>query len=252
MTNDLSTSSADAIAPESVARETLAAACRILAHQGLATDILGHVSLRTDDDALWVRCRGPRENGLLFTSPDDVHRVPLTGSTDLRGGYSVPNELPIHREIMLARPDVQAVVHVHPPAVVAADLAGLTLRPIVGAFNIPAMRLALDGIPVYPRSVLVRRPELGQELAEALGDKSVAILRGHGIVAVGETVAQAVIRALNLEALAQITLTASTHGTPLPIPPEDIAELPDLGSGFNDQFVWQSLLAKLDHDRLGL
>lgn len=252
MTNDLSISAADIIAPESVARETIAAACRILAHQGLAADILGHVSLRTDDDALWVRCRGPRENGLLFTRPDDVHRVPLAGSTDLPGGYAVPNELPIHREIMLARPDVQAVVHVHPPAVVAADLAGLTMRPIVGAFNIPAMRLALDGIPVYPRSVLVRRPELGRELAEALGDKPVAVLHGHGIVAVGETVAQAVIRALNLEALAQVTLAASAHGTPTSIPPEDVAELPDLGSAFNDQFVWQSLLARLDHDGLSL
>lgn len=252
MTHDLSIPAAAAIAPESVARETLAAACRILAHQGLAADILGHVSLRTNDNALWVRCRGPRENGLLFTRPEDVHRVPLSGSPDLSGGYSVPNELPIHREIMLARPDVQAVVHVHPPAVVAANLAGLTLQPIVGAFNIPAMRLALEGIPVYPRSVLVRRPDLGQELAEALGDKPVAILRGHGIVAVGETVAQAVIRALNLETLAQITLAASTHGTPMPIPSEDIAELPDLGSGFNDQFVWQSLLAKLDHDQLAL
>ncbi|TVT13755.1 class II aldolase/adducin family protein [Amycolatopsis acidiphila] len=235
---------------EAVARSMVATACRILAHQGLAADILGHVSTRADNDSIWVRCRGPQERGLLFTRPDDIRRVPLVGRTDLPDGYAVPNELPIHSEIMRARPDVQAVVHVHPPAVVAADIAGLTLRPIVGAFNIPAMRLASDGIPVYPRSVLIRRTELGRAVADALGMKHVCVLRGHGIVTTGETVQQAVVRALNLEALARLTLDASAHGDPEVLSAEDAAELPDLGSTFNDQFVWHSLLAKLDHDGL--
>lgn len=230
-----------------VARQTIATACPILAHEGLAADILGHVSLRADAENFWVRCRGPEEHGLLFTEPADVHRLPLMGTTDLPGGYSVPNELPIHRAVLSARSDVHAVVHVHPPAVIAADLAGLALRPIVGAFNIPATRLALGGIPVYPRSVLVRRPELGEELARSLGTKPVAILRGHGIVATGATVPEAVIRALNVETLARITLSVSAHATPANIPAEDLAELPDLGSTFNDQFIWRNLQAKLEH-----
>lgn len=246
MTTELKPASPNPAASETSAPGTIAAACRILAHERLAPDILGHVSMRAGDQGLWIRCRGPQERGLLFTRPEDIHYVPMDGDIGLPAGYSVPNELPIHREILRVRADVQAVVHVHPPAVVAADLAGLTLRPIVGAFNIPAMRLALGGIPIYPRSVLVRRPELGQELAQALGSKSVAILRGHGIVATGETVAQAVIRALNIESLARITLDANAHGSPADIPAEDIAELPDLGSTFNDQFVWQSLLARID------
>src|SRR5262249_22943331 len=158
-------------------------------------------------------------------------------ATDLPDGYRVPNELPIHREILLARPDVQAVVHVHPAPVVAADLAGLTLRPIVGAYNIPALRMARDGIPVYPRGVLISRPDLGRELVNALGDKDVCVLRAHGIVTTGETVAQAVVRALNVTALARITLAASEHGTPPALPDADVAELPDLGSTFNDELV---------------
>lgn len=235
-----------------LARRLIAVGCRILAHQGLAEDILGHISLRDGDDALYVRCRGPRERGLLFTRSADARRVPLDGDTELDGGYRVPNELPIHREVLRARPDVRAVVHVHPPAVVAADLAGLVLRPIVGAYNIPAMRMALDGIPVHPRGVLITRPDLGREVARALGDRPVCVLRGHGIVATGATVQQAVVRALNVESLARVTLAASAHGTPPLLPDADIAELPDLGSAFNDETVWRSYAARLEHAGLGV
>jgi ribulose-5-phosphate 4-epimerase/fuculose-1-phosphate aldolase len=141
-------------------RRAVAEACRVLAHEGLAADVLGHVSVRVDQDTLLVRCRGPHESGLLFTTPDDVHLVGLDGQHDLPAGYTVPGELPIHVETLRSRPDVIAVVHAHPPAVVAADLAGLALRPIIGAFNIPAMRMAHRGVPVYPRAVLIRRAEL--------------------------------------------------------------------------------------------
>lgn len=230
-------------------RQLVALACRVLAHLGLVEDILGHVSVRNGQDSLYVRSRGPNERGLLFTEPADVHEVPLTGDTTLPDGYQAPNELPIHREVLSARPDVQAVVHVHPPEVVAADLAGLTLRPIVGAYNIPALRLARDGIPVYPRGVLINRPELGQEVAAALGKSQVCVLRAHGIVTTGVSVQQAVVRALNVTALARITLMADRHGTPPDLPEADVAELPDLGSTFNDELIWRHHVARLGLNR---
>lgn len=235
----------------------IALACRVLAERGLAEDILGHVSLRASSDdggdrALYVRSRGPNEKGLLFTGPDDVHRVSIDGDTPLPGGYKVPNELPIHREVLRARPDVAAVVHVHPPEVVAADLAGITLAPVVGAYNIPAMRMASEGIPVYPRAVLINSEKLGREVAGTLGDRPVCLLHGHGIVATGVTVAQAVVRALSVTALARVMLLASQSGVPAPLPADDIAALPDLGSAFNDEMVWRSHVARLDHQGLGL
>jgi ribulose-5-phosphate 4-epimerase/fuculose-1-phosphate aldolase len=227
--------------------DLVALACRVLAHQGLAEDILGHVSVRDGHDGLLVRCRGPRERGLLFTQRTDVHRVPLEGEPALGGSYRAPNELPIHREVLRARPDVVAVVHAHPPAVVAADLAGLELRPIVGAYNIPAMRMASEGVPVFPRGVLISSAELGQQVARTLGDRPVCLLRGHGIVTTGSTVQQAVVRALNIDALARITLEASRFGPVAELDPEDVAALPDLGSHFNDAQVWSHHVARLEH-----
>lgn len=234
-------------------RRSIARACRILALQGLAEDVLGHVSVRVSADELLVRCRGPQERGLLFTTPADVHLVPIDGPAELPGGYVVPSELPIHAEVLRRRHDVQAVAHAHAPSVIMADLAGLTLRPVIGAYNIPAMRLALDGIPVYPRAVLIRRPELAVEMLAAMGGAPVCVLRGHGVTTTGATIAQAVLRALNLESLARITLgVVRAGGQPPALPAEDIAELPDLGATLNEDHRWRYHLARLEHAGLAV
>jgi 3,4-dihydroxyphthalate decarboxylase len=227
-------------------RETVAQACRILALEGLVEGVLGHVSARVDGGRMLLRCRGPRERGLAFTSSADVRLVDLDGrGDDPAGGYAVPNELPIHGELLRAHPEVGAVVHAHPPAVLLCGLAGLELRPVFGAYNIPAMRLALEGVPVYPRSVLISRRELAGEMIATMRGRPLCVLRGHGITVTGTSVEQAVVRALNLEALARVTLALAQLGRePAELPPEDVAELPDLGSAFNDEAVWRYHVAK--------
>lgn len=259
----------DAAGGAAGARLLIAHACRVLAYRGLAEDVLGHVSLRTGERSLLVRCRGPQEEGLLFTRPEDVHEVDLDGvrlgKHEARGGeeagdgagadaWTVPNELPIHAEVLRARADVDAVVHCHPPTVLLAGIEGIELRPLVGAYNIPAARLALAGVPVYPRSVLVRRPELGREVAAHLGDAPVLVLRGHGIVTVGSgphAVEQAVCRALALDVLARVNLDSHRLGGRAEVlSDEDVAELPDLGGAFNDAMTFRHQLARLRHDGL--
>ena len=233
-------------------RNAVARACRILAMEGVADGVLGHVSVRIGDGRMLIRGRGPGEHGLLFTTIDDIRLVDFGGAgDDPAAGYSMANELPIHGETLRARPQVNAVVHAHPPAAVACGIAGLYLRPIVGAYNIPAMRLAAGGIPVYPRSVLIRTPQLARDMLACMGDRPACVLRGHGVTVTGETLEQAVVRTLNIEALAAITLAAATGGHPAPdIPAEDIAELPDLGSAFNDLAVWRYYCAKAEREGL--
>jgi ribulose-5-phosphate 4-epimerase/fuculose-1-phosphate aldolase len=228
-------------------REVVADACRILAAEGLVEGTLGHVSARVGDDRMLVRARGPAERGLAYTSPEDVRLVDFDGrGDDADAGYAMPNELPIHGELFRARPEVGAVVHAHPSAVLLCGIADLELRPVFGAFNIPAMRMALDGVSVYPRAVLIRRAELAAEMLAAMDGKSVCVLRGHGITAVGETVQQAVVRAVNLNVLATVTAELARLGrSASDISAEDIVELPDLGSRFNDETNWRCLRAKL-------
>jgi ribulose-5-phosphate 4-epimerase/fuculose-1-phosphate aldolase len=197
-------------------------------------------------DRILLRCRGPQDRGLLFTVPEDIREVDLDGRGDLYGGYAVPNEFHIHTELFRARPDVQAVVHAHPRDVMIADLAGVQLRQVFGAYNIPASRLASQGVPVYPKSVLVRTPQLGRAVARAIGDAEACILRGHGIVTVGESVEQATLRALDLAELSRIsTEVALLGGRPQILPDDDTKELPDLGSSFNDLSRWRHYTARL-------
>ena len=77
-------------------------------------------------------------------------------------------------------------------------------------------------------------------------------LRGHGIVAVGELVQQAVVRALNVTALAKVTLLARQHRTPPSLSRPRTSRASELGGTFNDEFVWRSYVARLDLDGLAV
>lgn len=237
-------------------RARVAMACRILAESGVSEGTLGHVSARVDASHLLVRCRRPEERGLLFTAPADVQLVDLDGRPAERPPAEpagrVPNELPIHSEIYRARPDVRSVVHAHPPAALIAGLAGLELRPVFGAYNIPALHMALAGVPVYPRSVLITRADLAAELIHAMGDSPVCLMRGHGITAWGDGVQQATVRAINCNVLAEVTRELAWLGArPPEVSAEDLAELPDLGSAFNDEMVWRHHVAMVERAEAG-
>ena len=126
-------------------RALVAQGCRVAAARGLVDGILGHLSLRVDDDHLLIRCRSDTDNGVAFTRSSDIRLIAFDGSAGADGeldGYRIPNETAIHVETMMANPDHRAVAHLHPPAVVAADLAGITMRPIYGAYDIPGAWLA--------------------------------------------------------------------------------------------------------------
>ncbi|MDQ3577072.1 MAG: class II aldolase/adducin family protein [Actinomycetota bacterium] len=234
-------------------RQQVAEACRVLAARGLADGILGHISLRIDPQRLLIRCRGPAERGLAFTDVADIHLVDLdgeaAGSGELQGGWSVPQELPLHTEVLRSHPEVAAVVHAHPPSVVAADLAGLAIRPIVGAFDIPGTWLAHGGVPVYPRGVLISSRRLAAEMVQAMGSRPVVLLRGHGLTSTGTSVPEAVLRAVSVDTIAQLSLrVVSAGGVLADLPDEDLAELPDLGSGFNIETAWRHELARLERN----
>lgn len=222
-------------------RAKVAISCRILATEGLVEGILGHVSARVGSGEMVIRCRADDETGVLFTRDSDIRRVDFDGrGPGLGERYEVPKELPIHGEIYKARPDVNCVIHAHPPAALLCGIADLELRPIFGAFNIPAMRMALEGIPVFPRSVLVTRPELAAPMIEAMGEKRVCLMKGHGVTVTGASVEEATVRALNFNTLHRVTLqVALAGGRAEEILPEDVAELPDLGSRFNDEWTWR-------------
>jgi ribulose-5-phosphate 4-epimerase/fuculose-1-phosphate aldolase len=231
-------------------RVAVARACRVLAHRGLVEDVLGHVSLRASPRHALLRCRGPRESGLRFTRPEDIRLVDLDGAlVGDHDGWSTPTEAPIHLATLRRHEHVLSVVHAHPPAVVVAGLADIDLVPMFGSYDIPAARLAADGIPVYPRSVLIRDATIAGELLSAMGDRPVVLLRGHGLVTTGASVGEAMVRAIAVDRLCRIALAIVGLGNvPTAIPADDLAALPDLGAGLNTESAWRFHLAALAAD----
>lgn len=231
-------------------RAEVAQACRVAAARGLVDGTLGHISARVDDEHLLIRCRSDSDTGVAFTRPDDIRLIRFDGTPGTTGeldGYQVPNELPIHVETLLAHPAHRAVAHLHPPAVVAADLAGIRIEPIYGAFDIPGARLARGGVPVYPRAVLIRTAELGKEMVAAMAGRPVVICRGHGITSAAATVPQAVLQAISLDQLACMSLRIrSAGGTCRPIDESDWTDLPNLGPAFTTEAAWRHELARLE------
>lgn len=225
----------------------MATACRILAARELVDGTLGHVSLRVSASELLIRCRGEDDQGLARTRASDIWRVDLDGRpVDVPPEYRVPHELPIHTELMRRDPEVRSVVHAHPPAALLVGLAGLKPGPVFGAYNIPALRLALGGVPVHPRSILISRPELAEEMIATMGDRPICLLRGHGITVAGTSIEAATVMAVDLDVLLRITVDLARLGAdPEEIEAADLADLPDLGSALNERFVWQSLAADL-------
>ncbi len=205
-------------------RRKVALACRILAHQGLVREIIGHVSARIPGtDEMLLRCRGADEYGIAFTSEEQVRRLSFDGTgPGLGDDHVVPIETPIHGEILRARPEVGAVVHAHPPAALLCGIAGVELRPVFGAYDPDALELAIAGVPVFPSSVLIDRPEVARELMKAMAGRDVCLMRGHGITVVGATVEEATVRAIKLESLAHVCWELASAGkSARDIPPSE-------------------------------
>jgi ribulose-5-phosphate 4-epimerase/fuculose-1-phosphate aldolase len=209
--------------------ELVALACRVLGKLDLTHGALGHVSVRRgDSESMLIKGKGPGEVGLRYTSPDDIITVDfnaekLAGPDDLQP----PSESYLHIWLYKLRPEVMSVIHVHPEHAVLLTICEKEILPIYGAYGSGA-RLALDGVPTYPRSITIHDDRLGEEFATFMGSKSVALMRGHGVSVVGSGVEDATVRVMALNELVTMNYKAYLLGTPRPIPEQDRADMAQL------------------------
>jgi hypothetical protein len=233
------------------AAESVAAACRVLAATGLVEHVLGHVSARTGTDRLVVRCRGPRESGLAWTTERDVREVPLDGRPDV-APWAVPNELPIHRVLLRRRDDVTAVVHAHPPAVVTYSLLDRPVLPVYGAYDIPGAALAAGGGAGLAAGGADPHRRAGRRddgRARRPPGRAAAWARAgqrRGWTGADRGAAGGAAGARGRHAGPHHARRAAGRRYPTAIDEADLAELPDLGAGFTVETMWRHLLRRLD------
>ena len=187
---------ASAAAAPAVTRDDLAVANHILAHENVV-DGFGHVSVRDPGDPTryWLsRSMAPALVGAADILTYTLESTPVDPA-------GPPNYLErfIHGAIYKVRPDVQSIVHAHTDAVIPFGVSNVPLRAVfhMGSF------LGADGVPVFEirdtsgpaTDLLISNNALGDALARTLGSSSVALMRGHGMVAVGTSLQEAVFRA---------------------------------------------------------
>jgi ribulose-5-phosphate 4-epimerase/fuculose-1-phosphate aldolase len=187
-------------------RNEVSMGCRILDAEGHGDLIWGHVSARDPEDrGIWIKAASL---GFDEVGPANVMLVSRDGAV-LEGEGRLHLEYPIHAEVMAVRPDVGAVVHTHAPHAVALAATGQPLRPVSheGTLFVPP-----DLARFTKTSDLIVTAELGQDVAEALGDRNAVMLVNHGIVTVGSDVPTAVMTAVPLARACRIQLTAMSAG----------------------------------------
>ena len=196
--------------------EDLVAANRVLAQEGVL-DAYGHVSVRHPKDPnryLMYRSLAP----ILVTAKDILEYYLDSVAVDPKGRRSVLERY-IHGEIYKARPDVKAVIHSHSPTVVPFSVTQVPLGPVIHVAS-----FLWVGVPVFESrdvggpaaaTMLVRNGALGKALAATLGNKPVALLRGHGNVVVGPDIQMAVRYAIYTEVNARLQATAIGLGGPI-------------------------------------
>jgi ribulose-5-phosphate 4-epimerase/fuculose-1-phosphate aldolase len=185
---------------------------RILVNEGIL-DGFGHVSVRDPDDArrfLIARSMAP-----ALVTHDDVLSCDLNGAVHDERGRKTYLERFIHSEIYRARPDVQAVVHTHSPSLIPFGFTGNRLRPVCHMSSFLG-----SSTPVFEirnaasdhTDLLIRSEALGKALVDVLGPNPVALMRGHGCVVVGNSLPQALFRAVYTEGNARIQAQAMAMG----------------------------------------
>jgi len=194
--------------------DDLAAASRILADQGVF-DAAGHVSMRHPSRAerfLMSRSLAPA----LVTAGDIMEFTLDCEACDARGRTAFIERY-LHGGIYRNRPDVMAIAHGHSPSVIPFGLVSTTMR---ATYHNAAFLAA--GVPVFDirtkfgmTDIVINSAERGAAVAEALGDKSVVLLRAHGFVAVGPSLQAAVFRAVFTEVSARVQLQAAILGGPI-------------------------------------
>ncbi len=226
--------------PGNDVQERVAWACRILAGEGYQDLTLGHVSARDRGraDRIWIKRRGVT---LAEVTAADVIEFEL--GTDPRDASDEMHlEAVLHTEVYRRRDDVGAIVHGHPPYATA-----------FGATDAELLHLTHDalmfdrGVAVYDGSPdLITEPEQGAEVGEALGERSVVLLRNHGVLVAERDLPWMVLAAVTLERAVMLQSIATRLGNPRPI---DATLIDDLHRRkYNDGLVdeyWEAWIRDL-------
>ena len=204
------------------ARQELIDSGLVLEYLGFGDMTRGHVSVRVPGTPEHFFMK-PHSIGFDEITEQNILTIDL--ESEIVAGTSRPHsERYIHSEIFRVRPDIKAIIHCHPLHAIAFSATGHLMRPLNqgGA-------MFSGHLPVFTETMdLIRNKAQGAAVARCLGADKAVLMRSHGVVVCGETLAEAVVNCVMLEEACRIQLLASNIGLDgFEFPPEDVAALRD-------------------------
>jgi L-fuculose-phosphate aldolase len=195
-------------------REQIVRIMRRVYGYGMTTTSGGNISILDDSGDIWIT-PGGIDKGTL-TEKDIVR---MRDGAAVEGIHPPSSEYPFHRAIYARRPDIRAVVHAHPAALVAFSL----VRKIPDTSIIPQAR-AVCGEVGYAPYAIPGSEELGKNLADAFGRGfDVVLLENHGVATGGHSLLEAFQRFETLDFCARTLINAGSLGAARSLRPEEIA-----------------------------
>lgn len=226
------------MAAVTAALDELVTANRILAREGVV-DGFGHVSIRHPEHPgryVLSRARAPE-----CIEIDDFIEFALDGTPIDLAGRQPYAERHIHGAVYEARPDVQAVVHNHSPAVIPFGVTGTRLRPLLHmCASMGADVTVWDSQTSFgDTNLLVTNMAMARDLAAALGPRPVALMRGHGCVVAGTSLRDVVFNSVYLELNAELQWKASTLGPITFLSDGEISAILGTRGAFTYERAWE-------------
>ena len=195
---------------------------------GMTTTSGGNLSIRDDNGDIWITPSGIDKGNLTRA---DMIQVKPDGT--LIGIHKPSVELPFHKEIYRVRPDLCAIVHAHPPTLVAFSLA----RKLPNTHLIPTASEVCGEVTMAKYDV-PGSEQLGRNIAEefAKGYNSV-LLENHGVVCGGKNLFGAFMSFETLDTCGRLEIDAAKLGKPRLLTDEEIEIDASIGSPRLDEFI---------------
>jgi ribulose-5-phosphate 4-epimerase/fuculose-1-phosphate aldolase len=237
----------DRVSPEEwQMRVDLAAAYRLVALYGWDDLIFTHISARVP---------GPEHHflinpyGMMFDeiTASSLVKIDLSGNKVDESEHLVnPAGFTIHSAVHAAREDALCVMHLHTDHGIAVSVQKEGLLPISQQSLFP-----LSSLAYHDYEGLALNDDEKPRLVADLGDKRNLILRNHGLLTVGKTVAEAFLSMFILERACKIQILAQSSGAELikvaePVVKGTAAQMNAVTVGLGAQLTWPGLLRKLD------
>jgi L-fuculose-phosphate aldolase len=177
----------------------------------------GNVSVRLNGDRLLITCTAVSKRDV-----DDASLLVVDFEGNVLEGRKRPfSELELHLAAYRVRPEVNVVLHAHPPFATAFGLVGRELSPIA----LPEMVVSLgDRVPTLPRA-LPRDPDGVRRVEIAAGVYDAFLIAGNGALTLGEDLTQALLRMELVEHYAKIVHASMALGSIEPLSAPEVARL---------------------------